>query len=320
MKKIISISLLLFIFIGSQAQKLKFNQNGNFKIVQFTDLHFLYSTQENVLNNLNKVLDIEQPDLVIITGDLMSEPNYAEGFDVLIQPIVERQINWCVVFGNHDHELDLTRSEINELISKYPYNVNGKNPTGVYGDTNYLLEVKESHTNKTGALIYCMDSNTYSEYDHIEGYGWFDHTQIDWYVRTSEKFKKKKLLPALSFFHIPLPEFHDAKTINDDGILGEKEETVCTGKINSGLFSAFLRQKDVMGIFVGHDHLNDYIASYYGIALAYCRYSGSTNMYGLKMNGARVIELKEGERVFDTWIRLRSGDRINEYHFQSKCK
>jgi hypothetical protein len=62
---------------------------------------------------------------------------------------------------------------------------------------------------------------------------------------------------------------------------------------------------DVMGTFAGHDHLNDYIGELHGIRLGYGRATGY-NTYGKEgfPRGARVIQLFEGERRFDTWIRL----------------
>ena len=70
---------------------------------------------------------------------------------------------------------------------------------------------------------------------------------------------------------------------------------------------------DVMGTFVGHDHVNDYAVCWKGIMLCYGRFTGSKNTYydipgG---NGARVIELTEGERGFKSWIRLHDGKVIN---------
>jgi hypothetical protein len=70
------------------------------------------------------------------------------------------------------------------------------------------------------------------------------------------------------------------------------------------MFAAMLEKGDVMGMFVGHDHVNDYIFNYYGIALTYGRFSGSKNVYGDLTSGVRMIELTEGQQSFDTWIRL----------------
>jgi hypothetical protein len=67
-----------------------------------------------------------------------------------------------------------------------------------------------------------------------------------------------------------------------------------------------VEHRDVMGVFVGHDHDNDYAGLVKGICLAYGRATGF-DAYGKLMRGARVIELIEGKRTFDTWIR--TGDK-----------
>ncbi|MCD7977389.1 MAG: hypothetical protein LUG51_09605 [Tannerellaceae bacterium] len=98
-------------------------------------------------------------------------------------------------------------------------------------------------------------------------------------------------------------------------IVGNQLENACSPEINTGMFTAMLMQGDVMGTFVGHDHVNDYIFNYYNIALAYGRFSGSKNTYtGLK-NGVRVIELTEDEDGFDTWIRLDDKQVIDRIKF-----
>ena len=74
------------------------------------------------------------------------------------------------------------------------------------------------------------------------------------------------------------------------------------------MFAAMIEAGDVMGVFVGHDHDNDYIVNAYGIALGYGRFTGGKTTYTNMENGARVIELTEGERMFRTYIRLRSGE------------
>lgn len=50
------------------AQTLKFNANGKFKIVQFTDVHYIYNDPRSdvSIERINEVLDAEKPDLVIL--------------------------------------------------------------------------------------------------------------------------------------------------------------------------------------------------------------------------------------------------------------
>ena len=64
---------------------------------------------------------------------------------------------------------------------------------------------------------------------------------------------------------------------------------------------------DVRGVFVGHDHDDDYAVSWKGILLAYGRYTGGNTVYNHLTNGARVIELDENANSFRTWIRLKEG-------------
>ena len=55
-----------------QQTPLRFNKDGKFKIVQLTDIHYKYDDQANSqvgIDCINKVLDAENPDCVIITGD-----------------------------------------------------------------------------------------------------------------------------------------------------------------------------------------------------------------------------------------------------------
>ena len=44
------------------------------------------------------------------------------------------------------------------------------------------------------------------------------------------------------------------------------------------MFANMLECGDVMGVFAGHDHVNDYIATLYNIALGYGRASGGKKL------------------------------------------
>ena len=77
--------------------------------------------------------------------------------------------------------------------------------------------------------------------------------------------------------------------------------------LNSGMFTAVKECGDVMGVFCGHDHDNDYSLMYYRVLLAHGRFSGGNTEYNHLRNGARIIVLHEGQRNFDTYIRERGG-------------
>jgi 3',5'-cyclic AMP phosphodiesterase CpdA len=287
-----------------------FNADGKFKIMQITDTHIVWDSphsQETVIM-LQQVLDAEKPDLVIFTGDVVTGKPYRKGLDMVIEPLLSRQIPWALVFGNHDDEQDLSREELAEMLRDYPFFAGKmkkiKNVTG-YG--NYVLEVRGYGSKSVKALLYCMDSGAYSGMKPtVDGYAWFAFDQVDWYRRTSDRYTSAnggQPLPALAFFHIPLPEYRLATHRGTIGT-GTRLEDECAPDVNSGMFLSMLEKGDVMGAFVGHDHVNDYVVNYYGIALAYGRFSGSKTTYTQMKNGVRLIELTENRRGFSTWVRL----------------
>jgi hypothetical protein len=114
---------------------------------------------------------------------------------------------------------------------------------------------------------------------------------------------------AFAFFHIPLPEYQE---VWDAGVCyGHRFEAVCCPRVNSGLFAAMVEMGDVIGTFVGHDHVNDYWGIRHGIRLCYGRASGY-NTYGRErfQRGARIIQMRRGTRQFLSWLRLDDGSVI----------
>ncbi|MDR1896618.1 MAG: metallophosphoesterase family protein [Prevotellaceae bacterium] len=322
-KIFLTILPLFIVFAGKlAATDFKFNSNGKFKIVQVTDSHIksddVIPSNETV-TMLNQVLDAERPDLVIFTGDIVTGKPYKSGFEMVIEPVIRRKLPWALVFGNHDNEQDLNYEQLADLIQSTPYNVGKmKKMKNVSGYGNFTIEIKGKDSKKIQAVLYCMDSHAYSKIDSVKGYDWFAFDQVEWYRKKSEKYtasNKGIPLPALAFFHIPLLEYRTVYTQKGHKIIGSQLENVCSPEINTGMFTAMLEKGDVMGTFVGHDHNNDYIFNYYGIALTYGRFSGSKTTYGDLKNGVRVIELTEGQKGFDTWIRLNSEEVIHQVKF-----
>ena len=302
--------ILLFAALASNAQKLTFNESGTFKIAQFTDTHYMHGNpkSDTTILNINRVLDAEKPDLVIFTGDVVTGTPVREGWDAITKLVIDRKIPFAVSLGNHDHEQGFTREEIATFISAYPYNLNTPGVQGVSGVMNDAIPI---YGGKNGlnveALIYCFDSGAYSTIDGVDGYGWITNSQIEWYKKQSlchTLRNNMRPLPALAYFHIPLPEYRTAYNNEKNKRLGVRLEDECAPELNSGMFLAMREMRDVMATFVGHDHKNDYIVDYYGIALAYGHFSGWKTTYTPEATGARIVVLKENQRVFDTWIHL----------------
>lgn len=317
---------LLFILIvactisGAQSvPELRFNKNGELKILQFTDTHIELKEKKNleVYLTVEKVMLAENPDLVVLTGDIVTENDPQEAILKLINIFVKNKTPWAMVFGNHESEHNLPREKLADFIEKLPYCLN-KNTADSDGYSNFVLPVFGKN-NKPVAQLYFMDSNTYSTLEPtVGGWGWFTHKQVSWYRRQSSLLTQSnggKPFPALAFFHIPLPEYTAAWNNKLNPPVGVKNENECSPEINTGMFAAMLESGDVMGTFVGHDHINDYIGVQYGIALAYGRITKTMREPDDPKAGGRIIILKEGERKFDTWIREGDNSKVLECSF-----
>ena len=300
--------------LAGDLRELKFNANGEFKILQFTDTHINTASSSNLksLDIIKEVIDAEKPNLVVLTGDIVTQDGPKEGYQRLSQIFSSARVPWAVVFGNHESEGKFSRSALADLVEKFPGCLN-KNAGSITGYSNFILPVF-GNGNDVEALLYCLDSNSYSNLKpNVQGYGWFDFSQIDWYRKNSKEFTHKnhgKPVPALAFFHIPLQEYTQAIHQKDSIVIGVKTEDESSALINPGMFSAFLECGDVMGTFVGHDHLNDYITVYHNIALAYGRVSKIMKDPEDPIAGGRIIVLKQGKRQFETWIRENGGKKV----------
>lgn len=295
------------ILLGAYAQKSVAFREGKLKIVQLTDIHWDPQSKNcaQTAQTIEAVLALEKPDIAMLTGDVVTEKPGPEGWKAIIALLEKAQVPFTVMMGNHDAEV-MPKQEIYDLLAQSPYFIGEKGPETIHGCGNYVVPVYGADHKTTKALLYCIDSNDYPESKDYGTYDWIHFDQIAWYRQTSARFTKENggnPLPALAFFHIALPEY-DAIP-NNGTMLGEKNEGSGASKINSGLFASFIEMGDVMGAFVGHDHDNDFIGTHYQIALAYGRVTG-TDAYGDLERGMRVIELKENERSFDTWVRTPS--------------
>ena len=205
---------------------------------------------------------------------------------------------WTMIFGNHDHEQGLTRDELFDMVKTAPNCLMEKG--NVKGVGNYILDIESKASDKTTMTLYFMDSHANCEQARVGGYQWVDFSQINWFIAES----KQHPYPSLLFLHIPLPEYNETlkgKTF------GERHEEICSPRLNSGLFTALKESGQIIGVFAGHDHENDFIGTHYDIALGYGRVSAGKNAYGSLSPGIRVIELTEGKREFETYIRLKDG-------------
>ncbi|MFE5317757.1 metallophosphoesterase family protein [Paenibacillus sp. NPDC056579] len=310
--------------------KLQFNQEGKFKIVQFNDTQDDENIDRRTVELMEKVLDSEKPDLVVLNGDNITggcdtAEEMKQAMNNVVQPMEQRGIQWAVTFGNHDEDSTpkggLDEEEMLKFYMAYKHNVNEPGERGITGTGNSNLLIRSSKGSKPAFNVWLLDSGRYAPEtianQNFEGYptwDWIRLDQVKWYYETSKKLEEKNgsKVPSLMFIHIPLwehrfmwyasvdgrSEADHARAVAKHQIVGERNEDECPGPINSGMFSAILARGDVKGVFCGHDHVNTYHGNYYGVLLGYAGSAGF-GTYGLpgadrnRLRGARVFQLDE---------------------------
>ncbi|WP_408011481.1 metallophosphoesterase family protein [Pseudalkalibacillus sp. A8] len=312
--------------------KLKFNPNGKLKIVQFNDTQDDERIDRRTIQLMEKVLDTEKPDFVVLNGD-----NIAGGCDTALemkqainnvaQPMEKRGIKWAITYGNHDEDSTpnsgLDEKDMLKIYMSYKYNMNQPGEKDITGTGNMNVLINDSKGEKAVFNLWLLDSGRYAPKtiagQDFEGYptwDWLRMNQVKWYYETSKSLEKRfdRKIPSLMFIHIPLWEHRfmwygsvDGRTaanheaaVKKHNIVGERNEDECPGPINSGMFSAILERNDVKGVFCGHDHINTYSGNYYGVLLGYGGSAGF-GTYGLsgaeknRLRGARVFNLDENK-------------------------
>lgn len=327
MKRIITtltVAAALTATMSAQQSDLAFRDNGEFKILQFTDMHldagsaYRRAQAEKTFARLSRNVRAEKPDFIAFTGDIVTGKPAAGMWSRLTDSLDVYGIPYCVVLGNHDAEQDLTRGQLADMAMASSYSLNAENAAGELADMEF--SIRGSRGGDVAAALYFLDSHDYSTIDGIEGYGWFTPDQVSWLrERTAAMTGKNggEPVPALAFFHIALKEYVPAWRNPENTHIGRAAEDECPGALNSGMLAAMAETGSVMGTFVGHDHDIDYIVAENGIAMGYGRFSGDDTTYNNLRPGVRVIVLKEGKRAFETWICEDDGRTVDHAVFEN---
>jgi len=295
--------------VASLVKHVANSHNGkDFRVLVFTDLHLASGYKHISLDNiaikyLKRNIEDQKPDLIVITGDLITYCFGRKRAHMLAQLMEKYQVWWAPILGNHDFERCHPRGEVVEIWRQYPHCLvdNVENLTGY---TNYALDLfLEPAVGEQPTLVrrlILLDSHNYLSQEEVVGLGliWNPETyyayikkdQVDWYERTANEAKDLGV-KSLLFFHIPLPEFREA--YRDGKVLyGDALENSCSSFIQSHLFDAVQRVGTTEAMFCGHDHVNDFIALYKNVLFVYVQYSGYAE-YDV-MNRAASLYRRQG--------------------------
>lgn len=308
---------------AQDGKALRFREGRPFRIVQITDTHYIPGDKRcaQVDEMIEKALAEDKPDLVIHTGDCVTNSRMKEGWDRFAALFAKHGVPFAAVMGNHDHEGKHSRKAIVDYVSKLPGSLTQSGPADLPGYGNYALPILAPDGRDVRFVLWLMDSRAYAkdtvlkDVKGIGKYGWFSPLQVRWFRERAAAFRAGNggaPVPSAAFFHIPLPEYYDAWQRGDVKPVGEMRERskttpICSPNVNTGMFYAMLESRSVLCAFCGHDHDNDFVGRHLGVGLAYGRFTGGTNTYQHWENGVRVIDIAPDGRSLATFTHLRSG-------------
>lgn len=296
------------------ARDFHFRKDGTFKILQITDTHYIAGDPRSfrALRCVEELLDVEQPDFVIHTGDVIFGSPSGESARAILSPMVERGIPFAVAMGNHDGQFDLDRAALYNVIRELPGCLNTPPDKGIHGHSNDLFTLSSDRLERAFYLFDSGDAVVLRGEEEWHCYDYIRFDQMGWYREESLRLREENggtPLPSLAFFHIPLREIEEGLASPDRELIGNNEEPPCPSRLNSGLLAQMREMGDVEAIVTGHDHDCDYVLRYGPMFYIYGRYSGCDTVYNhLGASGGRVFEFKSGETGFRTWVRLAGGE------------
>lgn len=331
MKKVISVvlaitmlfSLVTMSFAGyNDGEKLQFNKNGKFKILCLADVQDDYPMEPAVLQFIAEALDFAAPDLVVFVGDNVVGEDI-RAIDEMIAPLAERNVPFTFVFGNHDDEGGMVKEDQLAAYQKFSNCYAYDADPALTGCATHNVPILSSDGSKVAFNIWCFDSggSIHDENGKWLGYDHVHADQIEWYNTTRDAMTAEnggEVVPAMAFQHIIPQEpvamiyFEGAIALGEatinfsdgtvytpipditkyDGYIFEKS---CPSYGNDGQWDAMVAGGDVLGLVVGHDHVNNFVANCNGVDLIQTPGCTYNSYYDNLFQGARVIELNEAD-------------------------
>ena len=206
--------------VGLCEADLRLSEDNSFHIAVFSDLHygenestFGIPADMNSAALMRQVLAQEQPNFVVLNGDLITGENTfafnSTGYvDQIVAPLVEGGYDWASTYGNHDSKYNLSREALYAGERKYENAYTQHGPAGTDGVTNYVLPVFSSNAAEASqspvALLWFFDSRGGSEYqslpanvDNIDNY--VSNSTVSWFRSAQADMQVWSLVPSFLY-------------------------------------------------------------------------------------------------------------------------
>ena len=327
---------------GTTAKALRFGKDGKLKIMHVTDTHLHYDNVDESVWLIENAVDKEKPDVIMLTGDIAMDTDpeaYLYDLNKLMTVFEERGIPVAFTQGNHDYEEGgFNHEEVMALYNRYDCSISVDDGELLPRCGTYNIPVLASDSDELKFNLWVFDSGSTDSEGHYEN---VTAEQVEWYKAKSEALEKEngKKINSLVFQHIIVPEIYDCleKTnlpgayqfehIYNDGEYyrfspdfenhGTLNEYPCPGYYNYGQFDAMVERGDVLGMFTGHDHTNDFTVRYKNINITNSlstRFNGDafSTQYGYRM----IIVDENDTSTYETrsthWYDYVTSDMVKE--------
>ena len=274
------------------------------RIMQLTDLHLVRwdgkGPEQQMLDMIDAMIAAEKPDLLVITGDLACTDmpvSYYRGFCAYMDA---KGLPWTMCMGNHDAERSPGYAHLERILMQSASCLyrHGLPEADGYGNFTLSLTAEDG---KPMWMLYFLDT-------HPQSY--LTRTQTAWYRQRRDAAGS---VPSLAFMHAPFREFADLWEAGAQGVMLDGDSHLSG---DGGMLAAMEERGNLKGVFVGHDHVNDFFGMHGNLFFAYGRGTcmGGVDVDGVRRGGylrqgfvpgCRMIVLhRDG---FETYIRLKDG-------------
>lgn len=264
------------------------------RILTVSTLYADTANRDRIADALSVLLDKTSPDLVFFNGDITrgagTKDELRRTLDVILAPVVGRNLPWAHVFGDMDRVNGLPNEEAMEVYRSFPDCMSEAGPEAVDGCGNYILTVS-GEDGEPVLCLYGLDSHSavqgyetdygsptrarlsnplYGKY-YLDGIR-FNQSMFCWRTSAAMEREYGRKIPAMFLFHMPVPEMtYIPMNQTQTKMEGYQWETVRCQVVAGGLFTAALERGDVRAMFAGHSERNDFYGIYGRILMGQMR-------------------------------------------------
>lgn len=266
---------------GAPVARLKVADPSRIKALQLTDVHFFcppttLKRDEQTIENLPRLVEHTQPDLLLVTGDLWHDNPNGQGREFMefaVDKITSLGRPWLFVWGNHDKLDDYAAGH--EFLSAAKHSLYAGGGTGGC----YRVEVGAAEGEACFEFV-CVNSSAE---------GCDEHTRQFLAGLAAERGEARRV-PAMGITHIPLKQHFEAwRSAEASGI---SLEGVHHQRERGATLPAWKQACDLRMCIAGHDHVNNFSGMADGVVMCYGHSTGVAGYGGDRLpKGAKLYTI-----------------------------